>query len=66
MCSSDAEPFCINSESIMRCTEERLKRLEKKAAVLTRRTQFIENDYQQEEDDFQSALISLVQFLKEP
>lgn len=66
MCSSDAEPFCINSESIMRCTEERLEKLEKKAAVLTRRTQFIENDYQREEDDFQSVLISLVQFLKEP
>ena len=43
MCSSDAEPFCLNSESIMQCTEERLQKLEKRAAVLARRTELIEN-----------------------
>ena len=36
MCRSEAEPFCLNSESIITCSEERLDKLDKRLAVLTR------------------------------
>ena len=30
MCRSEAEPFCLNSESIIQCTEERMLNVEKR------------------------------------
>ena len=32
MCLSEAEPFCLNSECIVQCTEERILKLEKKTS----------------------------------
>lgn len=58
MCQSGAEPYCLNSNSIMQCTEERLKKLDQRLAALTRRTNVIFDD-QKEEDDFRS-LVQLV------
>ena len=60
MCRSDAEPFCLNSESIMQCNEERLEKLDKRLAALTRRTENIVIDYQREEDEFRVLLLSMV------
>ena len=31
-CLSEAEPFCLNSECIVQCTEERILKLEKKTS----------------------------------
>ena len=31
-CLSEAEPFCLNSECIVQCTEERMLKLEKKTS----------------------------------
>ena len=59
MCRSEAEPFCLNSESIIKCSEERLDKLDKRLAVLTRRTERIDFDYRKEEDEFQNLLHSL-------
>ena len=56
MCRSDAEHFCLNSESIILCSEERLEKLDKRVSALTRRTRNIEIDYRQEEDEFQELL----------
>lgn len=52
MCVSDAEPFCLNSESLLRCTEDRLKQIEKRVAVLARRTDKMSDELIKEEDDF--------------
>ena len=51
MCSSDAEPFCLNSESIIQCTEQRLEKVEKRLSALTRRTENIVNDHFREEEE---------------
>ena len=45
MCLSEAEPFCLNSECIVQCTEERMLNLEKRLIVLARRTEYMEADY---------------------
>ncbi|XP_068684585.1 polycystin family receptor for egg jelly-like [Montipora foliosa] len=58
MCQSGAEPYCLNSNGIIQCTKERLKKLDQRLAALTRRTNVIFDD-QKEEDDFQS-LVQLV------
>ena len=50
MCSSDAEPFCLNSESIIQCTEQRLEKVEKRLSALSRRTEKIVTDSLKEED----------------
>ena len=52
MCQSEAEPFCLNSESIMQCTEDRLENVEKRLSALTRRTERMDIDSKQEESEF--------------
>ena len=52
MCRSEAEPFCLNSESIMQCTEDRLEKVEKRLCALTRRTEKLDADNKREEADF--------------
>ena len=59
MCQSEAEPFCLNSESILQCTEERLEKIEKRLSALTRRTDRMDIDYAQEEDEFVALLHSM-------
>ena len=48
MCVSDAEPFCLNSQSICQCTKERVERLEKRIFVLSRLTKALEGDLVEE------------------
>lgn len=62
MCISDAEPFCLNSQSINRCTEERMEKLEKRLLTLTMLTKNIEVDYLVEETQFINLLCSLTGF----
>ena len=57
MCRSDAEPFCVNSESVIQCTEERMQKVDKRIAALTRRTENIDIDYREEEDKFEVLLL---------
>ena len=64
MCRSEAEPFCLNSECIVQCTEERMETLDKRVAVLSRRTENIGIDDQREEDDFENLLLEFVDPLK--
>ena len=52
MCQSDAEPFCLNSTTIIHCTEERVVKVEKRLSALTRRTEKIYSDNEIEEDEF--------------
>ena len=52
MCRSDAEPFCLNSESILQCTEERLEKVAKRLSVLTRRTEHFGTEHLKEEAEF--------------
>ena len=59
MCQSEAEPFCLNSESIMQCTEARLAKMEKRLSVFTRRTERIDIDYEREEEEFLDLLKSM-------
>ena len=60
MCRSEAEPSCLNSQSIMQCTEERLAKMEKRLTVLSRRTENIESESFKEEAEFLDLLKSLV------
>ena len=64
MCRSDAEPFCLNSQSILQCTEERLRKLGSRASALSLRTQNIESDNQQEENEFEDVVVSFFNHLK--
>ena len=59
MCRSEAEPFCLNSESLLQCTEERLGKIEKRLSALTRRTDRMDIDFAQEEDEFVDLLHSM-------
>ena len=63
MCLSEAEPFCLNSESIIQCTEERMLKVEKRLTVLTRRTEYMEADYLKEENDLIDLLLSMMNSL---
>ena len=56
MCNSNAEPFCLNSESIIQCTEQRLEKVEKRLSVLARRTQNMETDHLKEDSEFLNLL----------
>ena len=58
MCLSEAEPFCLNS--IIRCTEERMLKVQKRLIVLTRRTEYMEADYLKEENDFTDLLLLMI------
>lgn len=59
MCVSDAEPFCLNSQSISQCTEERVERLEKRLFALSRLTKRLELDLV-EETQFLDRLYSII------
>ena len=59
MCSSSAEPFCLNSESIIECTEQRMEKVEKRLSVLTRRTQNMETDHLNEDSEFLDVLYQI-------
>lgn len=52
MCSSDAEPFCLNSHTIIQNMEERLENMEKRISVLARRTENLDIGYLKEEAEF--------------
>ena len=64
MCQSEAEPFCMNSESILQCTEGRLEKVEKRLCALTRRTERVEMDNAQEEEDFVNLCHSMASSLE--
>ena len=64
MCRSDAEPFCLNSQSILQCSEERLRKLGNRASALSLRTQNIESDNEQEENEFEDVVVSFFNHLK--
>ncbi|XP_078351506.1 polycystin family receptor for egg jelly-like isoform X2 [Oculina patagonica] len=59
MCVSDAEPFCLNSQNISQCTEERMERLEKRIFALSQLTKDMEFDYLVEETEFYNILRSI-------
>ena len=52
MCRSDAEPSCLNSQSIIHCMDERLTKLDQRISALSRRTENIKVDYLIEEGEF--------------
>lgn len=60
MCHSDAEPFCLNFKSLLRCTEKRLQKIDRRLNVLTRRTEGIDLDYLREEKEFISLVTSII------
>ena len=60
MCRSEAEPFCFNSEGIIECTDDRMKKVEKRLSVLSRLTKNIVMDHRREEDDFVDLLHRMV------
>ena len=59
ICQSEAEPFCLNSESILQCTESRMEKVEKRLAALTRRAGKIDSDAEKEEVEFMFLLNSM-------
>ncbi|KAL9954039.1 hypothetical protein ACROYT_G041527 [Oculina patagonica] len=59
MCRSDAEPNCLNSESILQCTEERLEKVSKRLSVLTRRAESFETEHLKEETEFLDLVESI-------
>ena len=59
MCSSNAEPFCLNSESIIQCTKQRLEKVEKRLSVLTYKTQNMETDHLKEDSEFLDLLYQI-------
>ena len=56
MCLSEAEPFCLNSEAIIRSTELRMENVEKRLFAITKRTESMKGDLLQEENDFMDLL----------
>ena len=62
MCYSDAEPFCLNSQSIVNRTTERLAITDRRLSVLTRRTRNMDIDFWKEETEF----IYLLYLLHDP
>ena len=60
MCRSEAEPFCLNSQSLLQCTEERLGKLDKRISAVMRRTENIDGDELEEEKEFHSLLLLLI------
>ena len=59
MCRSDAEPFCLNSGSIIESTEERMEKMEKRALILRKRSETIAVDHLVKEDEFLDLLQSM-------
>ena len=64
MCQSEAEPNCLNSETIFKCTEERLEKVEKRLSALIRGSEKMNADNEQEEADFLKLLNILATFNK--
>ena len=60
MCLSEVEPFCLNSETIIQSTELRMENVEKRLSALTKRTESMEVDLLQEENDFMNLLHTIV------
>lgn len=58
MCQFEAEPFCLNSKSIIQSTEERLEKLERRIAAFTRRMKNLAFDYDSEEDELENLVQS--------
>ena len=56
MCLSEVEPFCLNSEAIIRSTELRMENVEKRLFAITKRTESMKGDLLQEENDFMDLL----------
>ena len=56
MCLFEAEPFCLNSEAIIRSTELRMENVEKRLFAITKRTESMKGDLLQEENDFMDLL----------
>lgn len=64
MCQSEAEPNCLNSETIFKCTEERLEKVEKRLSALIRGSEKVNADNEREEADFLKLLNILATFNK--
>ena len=60
MCLSEVEPFCLNSETIIQSTELRMENVEKRLSALTKRTENMEVDLLQEENDLMNLLHTMV------
>ena len=60
MCLSEVEPFCLNSETITQSTELRMENVEKRLSALTKRTESMEVDLLQEENDLMNLLNTMV------
>ena len=60
MCLSEVEPFCLNSETITQSTELRMENVEKRLSALTKRTESMEVDLLQEENDLMNLLHTMV------
>ena len=60
MCLSEVEPFCLNSETIIQSTELRMENVEKRLSALTKRTESMEVDLLQEENDLMNLLHTMV------
>ena len=56
MCQSEAEPNCLNSKSIIKCTEDRLKMVEKRLSALTGSAEKVTDDNELEETEFLNLL----------
>lgn len=56
MCSSEAEPYCLNSETIIQCTEERMSKLDRRLLALRRRSENLQGDHVKEEAEFLDLL----------
>ena len=59
MCLFEAEPFCLNSEAIIRSTELRMENVEKRLFAITKRTESMKDDLLQEENDFMNLLYTI-------
>lgn len=57
MCRSDAEPFCLNSDVILQCTDERSERVDKQLAMLLKLTHSQEKDSIREDAELLKLLV---------
>ena len=57
MCHSDAQPFCLNSDAILQCTDERSERVDQRLAMLLKLTRSQEKDSIGEDAELLKLLI---------
>ena len=57
MCRSDAEPFCLNSDVILQCTDERSGRVDRQLAMLLKLTHSQEKDSIREDAELLKMLV---------